>query len=372
MTLAQVIATNVTLRNVYKSFGKKAVLKDISFEVLPGELFAILGPSGAGKSTTLNIIAGLIDPTDGEILMDGVRINGVRPQDRDVAMVFESYALYPHFTVFDNIAFPLRAPKRRASYSEHDIRTLVKEVADFLEIGELLDRYPRALSGGQRQRVALGRALIRRPKVFLLDEPIAHLDAKLRHRMRIDIKSLQRKLGITMILATPDYKEAVAMADRVAVLANGTLQQVGTPFDLVSKPSNETVAKCLGEPAINLLPCMVKEEDYRICFAGEGFHLFPDAGLLRRDSLPIGGEVRLGIWPSDIKVQRGGKCLAKGEVYVFEPLGTEAIVTLQIGNQLVKAKCSIDTRFDIGEEVGIGFDWKRAHVFDVESGRRIE
>jgi multiple sugar transport system ATP-binding protein len=364
----------LSLDSVTKTFGKVTAVKELSFTVQPGELFALLGPSGAGKSTTINLIAGLERPDSGDIKASGHSILEIRPQDRDFAMVFESYALYPHFTVAENMAFPLRSPGRASRYSSEEIGKRVRETARTLEIEELLHRYPKELSGGQKQRVGLGRALVRDSALFLLDEPIAHLDAKLRHHMRGELKRLQKKSGRTTVLATPDYSEVVAMADRAAVLNQGVIEQIGTPVELFTRPANVVVARAIGDPPINLLDCRIVREDGAYRIAGSGFSLECDARLAaaiqRTDAQSA--EIVLGIRPSEITIHRDpAKGLIAGEVYIFEPLGGEAVATLSVEKILVKVLCSWDANLRIGEKVSLSFALDTVHVFDKDTGKAL-
>lgn len=363
----------LTIEGITKTYGKVTAVSGLSFTVNSGELFALLGPSGAGKSTTVNLIAGIEKPDKGDIRVGGQSINELRPQERDFAMVFESYALYPHLTVGDNMAFPLRAPSRATRYTAAEIQTRVAETARMLEIGELLDRYPKELSGGQKQRVGLGRALVRDSELFLLDEPIAHLDAKLRHHMRGELKRLQKKSGRTTVLATPDYSEVVAMADRAAVLNHGVVEQIGTPIELFNRPVNVVVAQAIGDPPINLLDCDVANRDGCLHISGGGFSVQCSERLqaaLR--GMPEGVAISMGIRPSDITIEGGsGRGLIDGEVYVFEPLGGEAVATVSVAGKLVKVLCSWSSSFKIGDKVSLGFDLDTVHLFNLDTGRAL-
>ena len=363
----------LTLEGITKNYGKVTAVSELAFTVKTGELFALLGPSGAGKSTTVNLIAGIEKPDKGEIKAGGRSIVELRPQERDFAMVFESYALYPHLTVAENMAFPLRAPSRATRYSSADIQSRVAETARMLEIHELLARYPKELSGGQKQRVGLGRALVRDSQLFLLDEPIAHLDAKLRHHMRGELKKLQKKSGRTTVLATPDYAEVVAMADRAAVLNHGVIEQIGTPIELFSRPANVVVAQAIGDPPINLLDCEVANRDGCFYISGAGFSVQCNERLqaaLR--GLQVGAAASLGIRPSEIAIHRDpAQGLIRGEVYVFEPLGGEAVATVSVEGKLVKVLCSWSSSFKIGDKVSLSFDLDTVHVFNRDTGRAL-
>ncbi|MGA2479363.1 MAG: ABC transporter ATP-binding protein [Spirochaetia bacterium] len=361
----------LTLEGITKKYGEVTAVNQLAFTVNNGELFALLGPSGAGKSTTINLIAGIEKPDTGDIRVGGKSIQELRPQERDFAMVFESYALYPHMTVADNMAFPLRAPTRATRYTAQEIRRRVDETAQVLEIGELLQRYPKELSGGQKQRVGLGRALVRDSQLFLLDEPIAHLDAKLRHHMRGELKRMQKKSGRTTVLATPDYAEVVAMADRAAVLNHGVIEQIGTPIELFNRPLNVVVAQAIGEPPINLLDCEVACRDGRLLLNGAGFSVACNDRLQALlQHLPAGMAVSLGIRPSEIAIHRDpAEGLIRGEVYVFEPLGGEAVATVSVQGKLVKVLCSWSSAFRIGEPVSLSFDLDTVHVFNRDTGK---
>lgn len=359
----------LVIEQLSKTFGKEIAIEDLSFKVEPGELFALLGPSGAGKSTTLNCIAGLVEPGEGEIRADGESVLETKPQFRNFSMVFESYALYPHLTVAENMTFPLNAPVRSGELSEEEKIKRVQETAQILEIPELLNRFPKELSGGQKQRVGLGRALVRRPRLFLMDEPIAHLDAKLRHHMRGELKKLVKGLGVTTILATPDYNEVVAMADRALILNQGHMEQLGTPVELYNHPYNEIVAKSIGDPPINLLDCEIKKTGDDIHLIGKGFSIQCDQQLKSvLDKNHVSKEIVFGIRPQELIIEKNAdKGLIKGEVYVFEPLGGEAVATISLEDKLVKVVCPWEDKLSIGEKVGLNFSMAKAHIFEKKS-----
>jgi multiple sugar transport system ATP-binding protein len=363
----------LVVKNLTKTFGKEVAVDDMDFTVEAGEFFAFLGPSGAGKSTTLNLIAGLEAPDSGDILVNGQSILDVRSANRDFALVFESYALYPHFTVAENMAFPLRSPARAEKYSQAEIHKMVQETARILEIEELLERYPKELSGGQKQRVGLGRALVRRPRLFLMDEPIAHLDAKLRHHMRGELKKLQSKLGITTLLATPDYHEIVAMADRAAILSQGHIEQIGSPIELFNRPANMTVANAIGDPPINLLKCIIKQQGDDYFFKGNGFEIrCNDSAVEKVTKQDLTDGVVLGIRPYDLFLVKDGKDgLIETEVYIFEPLGAEAVATLTLGDRQLKVVCPWQEKLQIGENVRLGFSLDKVHLFDRKTGEAL-
>ncbi len=381
----------VRLVDVVKRFGKTIAVDHVSLDIRDGEFFALLGPSGSGKTTTLRLIAGLEVPDEGEIYIDDRLVNHVHPKDRDIAMVFQNYALYPHMTVYENIAFPLIARRRELGLSKEDIRKRVVEIARMLGIEELLNRYPSQLSGGQQQRVALARALVRKPKVWLLDEPLSNLDAKLRLLMRAELKKLQRELGVTTIYVTHDQVEALSMADRIAVMDKGRVQQVGTPHELYYRPANTFVATFIGSPPMNLIECRLieldKEEVYSRGYGFEGrestnyilecpgFRVAVSrkiASVIREQS--SGNELLLGVRPDFMKIHMAKPPwddIASANVVVVEPLGSENIVTAKIDDTLVKIKTPPDTRLEMGVEIYVEIDWSKALLFDKKTGKLI-
>jgi multiple sugar transport system ATP-binding protein len=363
----------ITLRDVWKRFGKVQALQGLSFECKVGELFCLLGPSGAGKTTTIRVIAGIETPDKGEVLLDNEPITGLLPQERNVAVAFETYALYPHLTVFDNLAFPLRAPIRASQYSREEVQKRVKEVADLLGLGDLLARYPRELSGGQRQRVALGRALVRKPKAYLLDEPIAHLDAKLRHRMRGELRKIQTELGITTIYATPDQLEALSMADTIAVINKGRIEQIGTPDEVYEHPVNVFVARFVGDPPINILDCDLEAESLVVHSDNSCQIPIPpkDRPLLTEK---VGrGRIKVGIRPKDIQLvpESAETIHARGQVKDIDTLGQTTIVTVMVGSIAMKAKVSTEQAPDRDSNVGLVLGGSTFHYFDAETDLRI-
>lgn len=365
---------NLVLRDIWKKFGDEPALQGISFECQHGEMFCLLGPSGAGKSTTIRVITGLEKPDQGEIILDGETITNRFPQNRSMATAFESYALYPHLTVFDNIAFPLRAPIRTDKFSKAEVEQRVKEVANMLNIGELLDRHPKALSGGQRQRVALGRALVRKPKLYLLDEPIAHLDAKLRHRMRGELRKIQTELGITTLYATPDQLEALSMADTVAVINKGKIEQLGTPDDIYSRPANVFVGRFVGDPPMNILTCQNKANS--LVVENDAAFMVPlpqeDQSLLAKNG--DRGRVKLGIRPKDIQLFPGSNPEAhiRGQANEIDTLGQTTVVAVKIGSMELKVKVATRDAPDRNSNVSLKLDNSRFYYFDIETERRIE
>lgn len=352
-----------------KRFGNVVAVNNISFDVRDGEFVILLGPSGCGKTTTLRLIAGLETPDGGEIWIGDRMVNDLPPKDRDVAMVFQNYALYPHMKVYDNLAFPLRLRK----LPKDEIDRKVRDVAKLLRIDDLLDRYPRQLSGGQQQRVALGRALVREPHVFLMDEPLSNLDAKLRVYMRAELKRLQRELGITTIYVTHDQAEAMTMADRIVVMNEGRIQQIGTPSELYYKPANLFVAGFIGAPAMNFMEASVVQEDGRVLLDTGYFRIMlpEDMGKILAERAG-GSEVIFGIRPEDIEVvEKPGKDTFEIEVFVTEPLGGETIIDFRHGDSLVKIKYPgyLDAR--PGDKLFIKFRLDKAHVFDKKTGKAI-
>jgi multiple sugar transport system ATP-binding protein len=311
---------------VCKTFAGVEALIDLELDVPDGTFLALLGPSGCGKTTALRILAGLEEPTSGSVHLGERDVTRLQPKDRDVAMVFQSYALYPHKSVADNIAYPLRV--RKVPKPERAER--VAEVARMLSIDGLLDRMPRALSGGQRQRVALARAIVREPRVFLMDEPLSNLDAQLRLQMRIEIKRLQKQLGVTTLYVTHDQVEAMTMADMVAVMHEGRLQQLAAPADLYARPANLFVARFCGSPPMNVLPGEV---------AGGVFTTATGSIALGAD--PVRGPAKLGFRPEHATMVAPGEANSlRGEVYVVEPLGNETLITVALGDELVNLRAA--------------------------------
>ncbi|MEW5865763.1 MAG: ABC transporter ATP-binding protein [Bacillota bacterium] len=360
----------VVLQNVCKKYGELEAVKDVSFECRDGELLVLLGPSGAGKTSTLKMIAGLERVTSGHILIDGREVNGLEPRQRRVAMVFENYALYPHLSAFENIASPLRA----VGMPSEDVETRVRDVAKLLQIEQLLDRKPAHLSGGQQQRVSFGRALAKEADVYLMDEPLSHLDAKLRHEMRGELKRLHGELGKSMIYVTHDFREALALADRVIVLDKGSIQQVGSPAEIYDQPANDFVADLIGEPPMNLISCRVTQLDGSLSFESETFSLrVPPHAVPLLQNLATPRDVRIGIRPTQIAVdfRPTAPDSLKAEVYVLEPLGAVSVLTVRLGASLVRIRVSEDFRAEIGDEVWLRLAQDKIRIFDAASGKRI-
>lgn len=357
------------MENLTKRFGDVIAVNNITLEVMDKEFMVFLGPSGCGKTTTLRCIAGLETPDSGNIYIGDSLVNELPPKDRDVAMVFQSYALYPHMSVFDNIAFPLKMRK----VPKEEIKKRVKEVASLLKIEELLDRKPRQLSGGQAQRVALGRAIVRQPKVFLFDEPLSNLDAKLRVYMRAELKRLQKELATTTIYVTHDQVEAMTMADRIALMNKGMLQQLASPSDIYHKPENIFVAGFIGSPPMNFIDCSFKEfgSEYFLDAGEFKLKLPKDIGLLIKEKASS-SELILGVRPEDITVYEEVMPEAiETEVYVVEPLGAENVIDLKIGENLIKAISPSTFSLKIGDKAYITFNKEKMHVFDKKTEKTI-
>jgi len=374
------MSTRVRIENLTKNYGKVNALDNFSLEVDPGEFMVLLGPSGCGKTTAVRCIAGLSDPSSGTIHIGDQLVNGLPPKDRDIAMVFQNYALYPHMSVYDNIAFPLkmkREPKR-------NIQEKVEKISKLLEISQLIDRKPKELSGGQMQRVALGRALVREPKVFLMDEPLSNLDAKMRAYMRTEIKKLQRKVGITTIYITHDQIEAMSMADRIAIMDDGLIQQVGTPQEVYSKPSNTFVAGFIGSPPMNFLECEVSRGNSHLLFEISGSKVRSESGALRnvfdrlyrKEESP--SKVTLGIRPRDIYIgsdQLHSDLTIECILSFVEMLGDDTVLEVHIGKNSMKVltnSMTTDTHqnLSVGQHVLIGISHEKLHIFNSQSGVR--
>ena len=345
----------VNLRGVYKCFGSFVALKHIDLEIEPVEFFALLGPSGCGKTTTLRIIAGLDTLDEGVIDVDGEDVTFAPPGERDIAMVFQNYALYPHMTVEENIAFPLRMDK----VPKADIAALVNEAAAKVHIDHLLGRRPGQLSGGQQQRCALARAIVRKPKLFLLDEPLSNLDAQLRLQTRVELKKLQRSLNVTAIYVTHDQEEAMTLADRLAVFLDGEIMQVGTPAEVFDRPRTVQVAAFIGSPPMNLLPGRL--EGRVLTIEGRNVHL-PQAPPHRV------GEVTVGIRPSHVRIDPAG---IPTQLYLSENLGESVLHNLYLGENLLKVRTADMSPLKEGDTVPISFDADAIHLFDSETGLRI-
>jgi len=360
----------IELRNLTKKFKNVTAVQDVNLTIQDREFLTLLGPSGCGKTTTLNMIAGLEAPSDGEIHIDGVLVNRVPPARRDVAMVFQNYALYPHMTVWENMGFALKI--RRLSRKTIDAK--VREAARVLEIESLLDRRPRQLSGGQRQRVALGRALVRNPKVFLLDEPLSNLDAALRVQMRAEMKMIFNRLQATVVYVTHDQAEAMTMSDHIAILRQGIVQQVDTPLNIYRKPVNLFVARFVGSPAINLISCRLARVDSQLVARAADFELdLTSIGQKFDLSAVVGREVILGIRPEDLNPVDGDdeRPTISGSLEVVEQLGSLTILYVNTGRALVIGEASSSVQAFIGERMVLGVPMDRLYLFEQETGKTV-
>ena len=351
---------SVTIRDVRKSFGPTPVIHGVDVSILDKEFVVLVGPSGCGKSTLLRMIAGLENITSGEISIGGRVVNNVPPKERDIAMVFQNYALYPHMTVAANMAFSLKL--RGAPAAEVDTR--VKRAADILSLGPYLERYPRQLSGGQRQRVAMGRAIVRDPQVFLFDEPLSNLDAKLRVAMRTEIKELHQRLKTTTVYVTHDQIEAMTMADKIVVMHDGIVEQIGTPLDLYDKPANQFVAGFIGSPAMNFLKGQLKAN-------GSAGFVGPNGVRLPLKTAPAHSDGRpaiYGIRPEHFTIADDG---AEAEIVVVEPTGSETQVFAKLGGEEIVAVFRERHQFQPGEKIRLKPEPTLVHLFDEATGKRL-
>lgn len=349
--------SNLTLQNLVKTYGQTEVLHSIGLEIEAGEFVVLVGPSGCGKSTTLRLIAGLEETTSGTIEIGGRVVNNLEPKDRNIAMVFQNYAIYPHMTVRKNIGFGLRSSKM--SRGEKDKR--INEISEILGMTDLLSRKPNQLSGGQRQRVAIGRAMVRDPDVFLFDEPLSNLDAQLRTQMRLEIKKLHQRVGATIVFVTHDQVEAMTMADRIVIMKDGHIQQIGTPAEVYHSPANTFVAGFIGSPAMNMIPAVATDGSVRI----NGGTQVP----LER-SISSNDEVTLGIRPEDLE-PIDGPALISGTVNVQEPLGHETLIHVGTSFGDLIAKADGRTPPPVGATVNLSTAPENIHVFDAASGAAI-
>ncbi len=358
---------NLAINHINKSFGNLTVLKDIDIAIEDGEFLVLVGPSGCGKSTLLSIIAGLDDHTSGSITIDGKSVQGLEPKERDIAMVFQSYALYPAMTVEQNIGFSLEMSKM----PKPERLERVGKVADLLQIRHLLKRRPGQLSGGQRQRVAMGRALVREPKIFLFDEPLSNLDAKLRVEMRTEIKKLHQRLGATIVYVTHDQIEAMTMATRIAVMKDGILQQFGTPEDIYDRPANVFVATFMGSPPMNLLPAVIVDGSQGLSIQGADAMLpVPFSAVTRA---PQGKKVLLGIRPEWLSLASTSTYQPTLDLYVevVEPTGPDIFVALRLGEREIMGRLPTGSRTRVGEKARFAVDLSKAVLFDAETGIAI-
>jgi multiple sugar transport system ATP-binding protein len=346
---------SVAFSEIKKDFGKTKVLHGISLDIADGEFMVLVGPSGCGKSTLLRMLAGLEDITGGKIAIDGRVVNDLDSKDRDIAMVFQSYALYPHMTVRENMGFSLRLRKESA----RRIAEGVSRAAKILNLEPYLDRYPRELSGGQRQRVAMGRAIVRDPKVFLFDEPLSNLDAKLRVAMRSEIKALHQRLKTTTVYVTHDQVEAMTMADRIAVMNEGRIEQLGAPLELYDRPANLFVAQFIGSPAMNVFEGTFKKDSV------EALGAYWPCEVKAQE----GQRVAYGIRPEHLRLEQGG---ITGQIEVVEPMGAETEILVKVGGQTLNLMTHGRASVGPGERVSLAPQPSQAHLFDAATGLRIQ
>jgi len=350
----------IQLKNIVKTWGTAIGVKQMTLEIADGEFLVLLGPSGCGKTTTMRMVAGLEDPTEGEIWIGDRCVNALEPKDRDVAMVFQSYGLYPNMTAYENISFPLRirgTPKA-------EIHPAVMKASGKVELDDFLQRKPKELSGGQRQRVALARAIVREPEVFLMDEPLSNLDAKLRVSMRAHIKHLHHELGVTTIYVTHDQVEAMTLADRVVVMSKAEIQQIGTPEQIYNDPNNLFVAGFIGAPAMNLVSGALRDGVFESIGSNYSIRV---AGFDRRNQ----SNVVLGIRAEDLQVTDANNGQVSGEVFSFELMGDSTTVTIKVADKFVTARAAKNFRIDIGERIEFGVPVERCYLFDEQSQNRM-
>ena len=366
---------SLSLKNVTKKYPNGFVaVKDFNLEIADKEFIIFVGPSGCGKSTTLRMIAGLEDISSGELYIDGKLVNDVEPKDRDIAMVFQNYALYPHMSVYDNMAFGLKLRKT----PKDEIDKKVHDAAKILDLEHLLDRKPKALSGGQRQRVAMGRAIVRSPKVFLMDEPLSNLDAKLRGQMRVEISKLHQRLETTIIYVTHDQTEAMTLGTRIVVMKDGVVQQVDSPQNLYDKPCNKFVAGFIGAPQMNMIDAQVAKNgsDVTLAFGGHTLTLPEAKGKALEAAGYVGKVVTLGIRPEDVNAEPAfletfPESVVKATISVSELLGSESHLYCQVGKDEFVAKVDARDYLQAGATVELGFDLNKAHFFDVETEKTV-
>jgi multiple sugar transport system ATP-binding protein len=356
----------VVLKGINKFYDAVHAVKDVNLQIRDREFLVFVGPSGCGKTTTLRMIAGLEAISSGDISIDGQIVNELAPMDRDIAMVFQNYALYPHMSVFDNMAFGLKMRK----FEKKEITQRVKEAADILGIGEYLARKPRQLSGGQRQRVALGRAIVRHPKVFLFDEPLSNLDAKLRVQMRVELKKLHQRLGTTAVYVTHDQVEAMTLGDRVVVMKDGVVQQVGDPLELYNRPANKFVAGFIGSPAMNFATVTMADGNGRITAKNAGLEIEIPGAQAERLRAHLGRQLMLGIRPEDLHVAHAGdpKGLTfNSRVEVVEKLGSEILLDVRVGEDSMVAAVDPATQAKAQDQLQLAVNPERLHFFDART-----
>ena len=356
----------VVIQSLNKKFDEVHAVKDVNLNIRDKEFVVLVGPSGCGKTTTLRMVAGLESISSGRILIDDKVVNDLAPMDRDIAMVFQNYALYPHMSVYDNMAFGLKMRK----FDRADIARRVQDAAEILGIQQLMQRKPRQLSGGQRQRVALGRAIVRHPRVFLFDEPLSNLDAKLRVQMRVELKKLHDRLGTTAIYVTHDQVEAMTLGDRVVVMKDGVVQQVGEPLELYNAPANLFVASFLGSPAMNFATVRVEAENGGLWAAGKGIRIKVPPALADRLTRHAGAEVTMGIRPEDLHVSGAADPMELGfdvVVEVVEKLGSEILLDVAVGEQSMVAAVEPTIRAAVRDRLRLALNPERLHFFDLQS-----
>ena len=354
---------SVSFRNIEKSFGKTKIIHGISFDIQDGEFVVLVGPSGCGKSTLLRMLAGLEEITAGDIAVDDRVVNELESKDRDIAMVFQSYALYPHMTVRDNMAFSLKLRKENEKLTAER----VSKAAKILNLDALLDRYPRELSGGQRQRVAMGRAIVRDPKVFLFDEPLSNLDAKLRVSMRAEIKALHQRLKTTTVYVTHDQIEAMTLADRIVVMHDGIIEQIGTPLELFDRPGNLFVAQFIGSPSMNVFEGTLRGSNGQFAVEALGVNWPVRSVSQGRD----GQAVSYGIRPGDISISNSGQGI-EAKVIVVEPTGAETELLLEVGGTQIVTVMHGRTDAKPDDIVRLSIDANKAHIFEMQTGKRLD
>jgi multiple sugar transport system ATP-binding protein len=361
--------SQVVIRNANKKYGEVHAVKDVNLQVRDKEFMVFVGPSGCGKTTTLRMVAGLEAITSGDILIGDRVVNDLPPMDRDIAMVFQNYALYPHMSVYDNMAFGLKMRK----FDKAEIKKRVERAAGILDIGGLLARKPRQLSGGQRQRVALGRAIVRDPKVFLFDEPLSNLDAKLRVQMRVELKKLHERLGTTAIYVTHDQVEAMTLGDRVVVMKDGWVQQVGEPLELYNTPANKFVAGFIGSPAMNFANVTVSGSNGAIYAESKGLKIKLPGDVAQRLNGHSARDVTLGIRPEDLSLATGApdELAFDANVEVIEMLGSEIILDMKVGDSMMVASVEPSLKVKVHDTLRLAMRPSRLHVFDAKSEAAI-
>ena len=370
------------LKNVYKRYDgqKKKMFKkkkkkendfavnDVSYECQDGEFIGILGPSGCGKSTTLRMVAGLEKITAGEIYIGDVLINDLQPKDRNIGLAFEDYALYPPLSIYENLAFNMRAKKKK----EDEIKKAIEYVAPLMKIDDLLDMKPSALSGGQKQRVNIARAIVRRPGLLLLDEPLSHLDGKMRQQLRQEIKRMHHEIKCTTIIVTHDQMEAMSLADRIVIMKEGEIQQIGTPLEVYDDPANEFVAGFIGEPPMNLMPSVIEKQGDKYMFTFEGSELQVEVPKRYNKVVKDKMKVTLGVRPVDVLIAEEEVSSTPVPVAIYENLGDERRISVRVGEMLLSITTPEDVYYETGQNVQLVFHEERTHLFDPETGGRIK